>query len=182
MGPDPGLFQNQLCRFSRKSGVFRQSLRQRLPTKSLGEERASLHDAIEALGVEIEGDIRPGGRNVRGGDRAADLEPTLISHFDFVYHPVGLAGNGWPRQHHAIGGWLKGGLRSGAFAHMVPGRLAAVKRECHALEDAAIERLLYPLLKAEDRPAGTEMFAVVKPILVIDHLNPRFFEFRTKNR
>ncbi len=39
------------------------------------------------------------------------------------------------------------------------------------IEDAAIERLLYPLLKAEDRPAGTEMFAVVKPILesILDH-------------
>lgn len=35
----------------------------------------------------------------------------------------------------------------------------------------AIKRLLYPLLKAGDRPTESEMFAVVKPILegVLDH-------------
>ena len=39
------------------------------------------------------------------------------------------------------------------------------------IDDAAIKRLLYPLLKAEDRPTGSEMFAVAKPILerVLDH-------------
>jgi hypothetical protein len=39
------------------------------------------------------------------------------------------------------------------------------------IDDAAINRLLYPLLKAEDRPSGAEMFAVAKPILerLLDH-------------
>jgi predicted nucleotidyltransferase component of viral defense system len=39
------------------------------------------------------------------------------------------------------------------------------------IDEAAINRLLYPLLKAADRPTGTEMFAVAKPILerVLDH-------------
>jgi predicted nucleotidyltransferase component of viral defense system len=39
------------------------------------------------------------------------------------------------------------------------------------IDEEAIKRLLYPLLKAGDRPAGTEMFAVAKPILesVLDH-------------
>ncbi|MGB7282702.1 MAG: nucleotidyl transferase AbiEii/AbiGii toxin family protein [Candidatus Acidiferrum sp.] len=39
------------------------------------------------------------------------------------------------------------------------------------IDAEAIKRLLYPLLKAGDRPAGTEMFAVAKPILesVLDH-------------
>lgn len=39
------------------------------------------------------------------------------------------------------------------------------------IDDAAIKRLLYPLLKAGDPPTGAEMFAVAKPILegVLDH-------------
>ncbi|HEX2713961.1 MAG TPA: nucleotidyl transferase AbiEii/AbiGii toxin family protein, partial [Candidatus Acidoferrales bacterium] len=39
------------------------------------------------------------------------------------------------------------------------------------IDEEAIKRLLYPLLKAGDRPTGAEMFAVVKPILdgVLDH-------------
>ena len=39
------------------------------------------------------------------------------------------------------------------------------------IDDEAIKRLLYPLLKAGDRPTGAEMFAVAKPILegVLDH-------------
>ncbi|PYV72370.1 MAG: hypothetical protein DMG97_13725, partial [Acidobacteria bacterium] len=39
------------------------------------------------------------------------------------------------------------------------------------IDEEAIKRLLYPLLKAGDRPTGTEMFAVAKPILegVLDH-------------
>lgn len=39
------------------------------------------------------------------------------------------------------------------------------------IDENAIKRLLYPLLKAEDRPTGAEMFAVAKPILegVLDH-------------
>jgi predicted nucleotidyltransferase component of viral defense system len=44
-----------------------------------------------------------------------------------------------------------------------------VKRFTIDAED--IKRLLYPLLKAEDRPTGAEMFAVAKPLLlgVLDH-------------
>ena len=40
-----------------------------------------------------------------------------------------------------------------------------------AIDEEAIKRLLYPLLKAGDRPTGPEMFAVAKPILkgVLDH-------------
>ncbi len=39
------------------------------------------------------------------------------------------------------------------------------------IDDAEITRLLYPLLKAGDRPTGAEMFAVAGPILeaVLDH-------------
>jgi predicted nucleotidyltransferase component of viral defense system len=39
------------------------------------------------------------------------------------------------------------------------------------IDEEAIKRLLYPLLKAGDRPTGSEMFAVAKPILegVLDH-------------
>src|SRR6266436_7652321 len=39
------------------------------------------------------------------------------------------------------------------------------------IDEEAIKRLLYPLLKAGDRPTGAEMFAVAKPILdgVLDH-------------
>ena len=39
------------------------------------------------------------------------------------------------------------------------------------IDEEAIKRLLYPLLKAEDRPTGAEMLAVAKPILesVLDH-------------
>ncbi len=39
------------------------------------------------------------------------------------------------------------------------------------IDDEAIRRLLYPLLKAGDRPTGAEMFAIAKPILegVLDH-------------
>jgi predicted nucleotidyltransferase component of viral defense system len=39
------------------------------------------------------------------------------------------------------------------------------------IDEEAIKRLLYPLLKAGDRPTGDEMFAVAKPILegVLDH-------------
>lgn len=39
------------------------------------------------------------------------------------------------------------------------------------IDEAAIKRLLYPLLKAGDRPTGAEMFALAKPILegVLDH-------------
>ena len=39
------------------------------------------------------------------------------------------------------------------------------------VDEEAIKRLLYPLLKAGDRPTGAEMFAVAKPILedVLDH-------------
>jgi predicted nucleotidyltransferase component of viral defense system len=39
------------------------------------------------------------------------------------------------------------------------------------IDEQAIKRLLYPLLKAGDRPPGAEMFAVAKPILegVLDH-------------
>jgi Nucleotidyl transferase AbiEii toxin, Type IV TA system len=39
------------------------------------------------------------------------------------------------------------------------------------IDEEAIKRLLYPLLKAGDRPSGPEMFAVAKPILegVLDH-------------
>jgi predicted nucleotidyltransferase component of viral defense system len=39
------------------------------------------------------------------------------------------------------------------------------------IDEEAIKRLLYPLLKAGDRPTGPEMFAVAKPILegVLDH-------------
>lgn len=39
------------------------------------------------------------------------------------------------------------------------------------IDEEAIKRLLYPLLKAEDRPTGAEMFAVAMPILegVLDH-------------
>ena len=39
------------------------------------------------------------------------------------------------------------------------------------IDEEAIKRLLYPLLKPGDRPTGPEMFAVAKPILegVLDH-------------
>jgi predicted nucleotidyltransferase component of viral defense system len=39
------------------------------------------------------------------------------------------------------------------------------------IDEEAIKRLLYPLLKAGDRPTGAEMFAATKPILegVLDH-------------
>lgn len=39
------------------------------------------------------------------------------------------------------------------------------------IDEEAIKRLLYPLLKAGDRPTGAEMFAVAQPILegVLDH-------------
>jgi hypothetical protein len=39
------------------------------------------------------------------------------------------------------------------------------------IDEEAIKRLLYPLLKAGDRPSGSEMFAAAKPILedVLDH-------------
>lgn len=39
------------------------------------------------------------------------------------------------------------------------------------IDEEAIKRLLYPLLKAGHRPTGPEMFAVTKPILegVLDH-------------
>jgi hypothetical protein len=39
------------------------------------------------------------------------------------------------------------------------------------VDEEAIKRLLYPLLKAGDRPTGAEMFAVAKPMLegVLDH-------------
>lgn len=39
------------------------------------------------------------------------------------------------------------------------------------IDEEAIKRLLYPLLKAGDRPKGAEMFTVAKPILdgVLDH-------------
>jgi predicted nucleotidyltransferase component of viral defense system len=39
------------------------------------------------------------------------------------------------------------------------------------IDEEAIKRLLYPLLKAADRPTGAEMLAVAKPILegVLDH-------------
>jgi len=39
------------------------------------------------------------------------------------------------------------------------------------IDEEMIKRLLYPLLKAGDRPRGAEMFAVAKPILegVLDH-------------
>ena len=39
------------------------------------------------------------------------------------------------------------------------------------IDEEAIKRLLYPLLKAGDRPTGAEMFTVAKPILevVLDH-------------
>ena len=39
------------------------------------------------------------------------------------------------------------------------------------IDEEAIKRLLYPLLKAGDRPTGAEMFAVTKPMLegVLDH-------------
>lgn len=39
------------------------------------------------------------------------------------------------------------------------------------IDEKAIKRLLYPLLKAGDRPTGAEMFAIAKPILegVLDH-------------
>jgi predicted nucleotidyltransferase component of viral defense system len=40
-----------------------------------------------------------------------------------------------------------------------------------SIDEEAIKRLLYPLLKAGDRPTGAEMFAVATPILegVLDH-------------
>lgn len=39
------------------------------------------------------------------------------------------------------------------------------------IDEKAIRRLLYPLLKAGDRPTGAEMFALAKPVLesVLDH-------------
>jgi hypothetical protein len=39
------------------------------------------------------------------------------------------------------------------------------------IDEGAIKRLLYPLLKAGDRPTEAEMFAVAQPILegVLDH-------------
>src|SRR5437763_15355615 len=39
------------------------------------------------------------------------------------------------------------------------------------IDDEAIRRLLYPILKAGDRPTGAEMFAIAKPLLegVLDH-------------
>lgn len=39
------------------------------------------------------------------------------------------------------------------------------------IDEEAIKRLLYPLLKAGDRPTGAEMFAVAKLVLegVLDH-------------
>jgi hypothetical protein len=39
------------------------------------------------------------------------------------------------------------------------------------IDEEAIKRLLYPLLKAGDRPTGAEMFAVAKPVLesTLDH-------------
>jgi len=45
------------------------------------------------------------------------------------------------------------------------------------LEKVTIKRLLYPLLKAGDRPTGAEMFATAKPILegVLDHGRERNF-------
>lgn len=45
------------------------------------------------------------------------------------------------------------------------------------IDDAAIKRLLYPLLRAGDRPSATEMFAVAKPILqsVLDHTHEHDF-------
>jgi predicted nucleotidyltransferase component of viral defense system len=45
------------------------------------------------------------------------------------------------------------------------------------IDEEAIKRLLYPLLKAGDRPTGAEMFAVAKPILegVLDHVREGTF-------
>ena len=39
------------------------------------------------------------------------------------------------------------------------------------IDDEAIRRLLYPLLKSDDRPTGAQMFSVTKPILerVLSH-------------
>ena len=45
------------------------------------------------------------------------------------------------------------------------------------IDEEAVKRLLYPLLKAGDRPTGAEMFAVAKPILdgVLDHRRENSF-------
>jgi predicted nucleotidyltransferase component of viral defense system len=45
------------------------------------------------------------------------------------------------------------------------------------IDQAAIHRLLYPLLRAGDRPTGAEMFVVAKPILqsVLDHTRQHDF-------